>query len=69
MISASTLAMREPSAIPQMLYSVSRGRGGSCGLDIHWVDSPENQGEACNGDEEGGGLLVLALHDTTSIDG
>ena len=35
---------------------------------IHWVDGPKDEGEASNGGKEGGGLLVLALYDTATIE-
>lgn len=51
--------VREPSAIPQTLYKVSktlkeRGKHG-----IHWVEGPENQSEPGDGVEKGRGLVVL----------
>ncbi len=33
----------------------------------HWVDSPEDEGETCNGAEEGGGLGVFALDNATAV--
>ena len=35
---------------------------------LHWIDGPQNKSEASNGGEESGGLLILALNDTTAID-
>ena len=36
--------------------------------DVHWVDSPEDQGEATNGTEESLGLAVLVGDGCTAVD-
>ena len=36
--------------------------------DVHWVDSPEDQGEATNGTEESLGLAVLVGDGRTAVD-
>ena len=37
-------------------------------MDQHWVDGPEDQSEPGNGTEEGSGLGILALNDTTAVE-
>lgn len=39
------------------------------GHSLHWVDSPEDQGEATDGGKEGGGLGILLLGDLAAIEG
>lgn len=41
----------------------------SCIRNLHRINGPEDQGEACDGNEKCGGFLILALNNTTSIDG
>ena len=38
-------------------------------LNVHWVDGPEDEGEATNGSEEGGSLVVLGLGGLATVDG
>lgn len=59
--------MREPSATPQMLSSLSDMTSRLVRIGLHGIDSPEDQGEASDSNEEGAGLLVLLLDNTTSI--
>lgn len=53
-----------------MLRQISCGNDekGTC-EDLHWVDSPEDQGEPTDGGKEGGGLFVLLHGDLTAIEG
>ena len=37
--------------------------------NLHGIDGPKDQGEACDGDEKCSGLLVLVLNNATSVDG
>jgi len=61
--------LRDPSAIPQMLRNVSHGLPLRLRIsDVHWVDGPEDEGEAGNSAEESGGLLILALDDATTVE-
>lgn len=61
--------LREPSAIPQMLYEVSRVIS-VLGLrsNVHWIHSPEDECEAADGSEEGCGLVVLGLGRLATVD-
>lgn len=38
-------------------------------MHLHWVDGPENQGEACDGSEECLGLSVLVGSSRTAVEG
>lgn len=38
-------------------------------LSLHWVHSPEDEGEATDGSEEGGGLIVLGLGGLATVEG
>ena len=61
--------MRDPSAIPQMLISVSIPSPTFYIRNLHGIDGPEDQGEACDGNEKCSGFLILVLNNTTSVDG
>ena len=68
-ISESTLTMRDPSAMPQMLRRVSISQAQRRHVNLHWVDGPKNKGESSDGAEESSGLLVLVLNHTTAVEG
>ena len=61
--------LRDPSAMPQMLLSVSFSMAYCEGAILHWVDGPQDQGESGNGAEEGSGFLVFVLNHTTAVEG
>ena len=59
--------LRDPSAMPQILHSISSVEANQPDSNSHWVDGPENQSEPSNGTEERSGLLILVLDDTTAV--
>ena len=67
-ISASTLMLRDPSAIPQILGKLVVSQVQRRRANLHWVDGPKNQGKSGNGAEESSGFLVLVLNDTTAVE-
>lgn len=69
MISPSTDRFRDPSAIPQTLPLLVSLRLELVEQHLHGVRSPDDQGEAGNGKEEGSNLLALGLGLSSAVDG
>ncbi len=61
--------LRDPSAIPQMLYNVSPRSQTSSNDHLHRVNSPQDQSKPGNSTEEGSSLLILVLNNVTPIEG